>query len=254
MRTRFALIGGLTLTLGVLVATVFGQFATHHSGAGGGQVAPRQAPRFTFILFWKQQDANTQQFAEALRSTLETRAERASWTSVNVLDPANRNVVEHYGVSRAPMPLALCVADNGAVTSVFTRRPTAEAVERALVTPAMVAVTKALQDKKIVVVHVSHTRQTPLPTGAAQFAADPDFQARTTTVNVELADPNESRFLSDMEISQQNVNGSMLVIMAPPGVLVGKFGGAATKDQIVAKLHAAGKCCNDPNCKHNKAQ
>ena len=57
------------------------------------------------------------------------------------------------------MPLALCVADNGAVTGVFTRRPNDEAIERALVTPAMAEATKALQDKKIVVVHVKQTRQ-----------------------------------------------------------------------------------------------
>jgi hypothetical protein len=152
------------------------------------------------------------------------------------------------------MPLVLCVADNGAVTSVFTRLPTDEALERALVTPAMAAVTKALQDKKIVVVHVAHTRQTPLPAGAAEFTADPDFQARTTTVNVERNDPTESRFLADMQISAQGAGESVVVVMAPPGVLVGKFAANVTKAQLAAQLHAAGKCCNDPNCKHNKAQ
>jgi hypothetical protein len=240
---------------GVLVATVFGQFATQHSGGvAGAPNAARQSPQFTFILFWKQQDAATQQFAESLRSAVAKHSQRASWTSVNVWDQAQRGVVEHYGVSRAPMPLVLCVADNGAVTSVFTRLPTEQQLERALVTPAMAAVTKALQDKKIVVVHVTHTRQSPLPPGAAEFAAHPDFQARTTTVNVELNDPAEGRFLADMQINQQNASDAALVIMAPPGVLVGKFASATTKDQIVAKLHAAGKCCDDPNCKHNKAQ
>jgi hypothetical protein len=42
------------------------------------------------------------------------------------------------------------------------------------------------------------------------------------------------------------------VVLAPPGVLVGKFPASATSDQIGAALHAAGKCCNDPNCKHNQ--
>jgi hypothetical protein len=56
-----------------------------------------------------------------------------------------------------------------------------------------------------------------------------------------------------MQISERDVNGSMLVIMAPPGVLVGKFAAATTRDQIVTKLHAAGKCCDDPNCKHNQS-
>ena len=31
---------------------------------------------------------------------------------------------------------------------------------------------------------------------------------------------------------------------------VGKFGPASTKNEIAAALHQAGKCCNDPNCKH----
>jgi hypothetical protein len=58
-----------------------------------------------------------------------------------------------------------------------------------------------------------------------------------------------------MELSPRDVHESMLVVMAPPGVLVGKFIGSTTKDQIAAQLHAAGKCCNDPNCKHiQKAQ
>ena len=244
---------GLTLCVGVVVSTGFGQVAIRNSTAPpGDSIASKNVPEFTFILFWKQQDANTQQFSETVRSAAAQQSERATWTSVDIKDPANRSVVDHYGASRAPMPLAICVANNGAVTGVFTRRPNMEALERSLVTPAMAEVTKALQDKKIVIVHVRPTPQTPLPAGAAAFTADPDFQARTAIINVVLGDPIESRFLADMQLSPQNVNDSMLVIMAPPGVLVGKFNAAITNDEIAAKLHAAGKCCSDPNCKHNK--
>jgi hypothetical protein len=203
-------------------------------------------------MFWKQQDANTQQFAETLRAAAAKRSDRATWSSIDIKDPANRAVVAHYGVSRAPMPLGVCVADNGAVTGVFTRRPNDEAIDRAMVTAAMAEMTKALQEKKIVVVHVQPTLQAALPAGAAELAADPDFRARTAIVNVSLGDPEESRFLADMQLSAQGVTDSMLVVMAPPGVLVGKFGANTTKAQIAAQLHAAGKCCNDPNCKHNK--
>jgi hypothetical protein len=33
--------------------------------------------------------------------------------------------------------------------------------------------------------------------------------------------------------------------------MVGKFPATATKAQLASELHAAGKCCDDPNCKHN---
>jgi hypothetical protein len=256
MRVLIHLAVCLTLSVGIFTTTGFGQVAVRHSTAPPGHsIAVKEAPQFTFILFWKQQDANTQQFAETLRSVAARRSERVTWNSLDIKDAANRSVVDHYGVSRAPMPLAICVAENGAVTGVFARRPTEESLERSLVTPAMADVTKALQDKKIVVVHVQPTPQTPLPAGAAAFTADPDFQARTTIINVVRGDPNESRFLTDMKIDSQSVSDSMLVVMAPPGVLVGKFDAGVAKDQITAQLHAAGKCCNDPNCKHNqKAQ
>jgi hypothetical protein len=209
-------------------------------------------PRFTFILFTKQPDAKSQQFAATLQAAAEKHADRARFTAIDVRDQANQQTVAYYGVARAPMPLGICVADNGAVTGVFMRLPNELAVERALVTTAMTEATKALQDKKIVVVHVKQDPEIGLPAGAAAFVADPDFQARTAVIDVVLDDPAESRFVSDMEIKPQDVSGSVVVVMAPPAALVGKFAASASRDDIVAKLHAAGKCCDDPNCKHNQ--
>jgi hypothetical protein len=209
-------------------------------------------PRFTFILFTKQQDAKTQQFAETLQAAAKEHADRASFTAIDITDQANQNTVAYYGVARAPMPLGVCVAENGAVTGVFMRLPNEQAIERALVTHAMTEATKALQDKKIVVVHVKQSPETGLPAGAAEFVADPDFQSRTTVIDVVLGDPAESRFVSDMKVEPAEVSGSVIVVMAPPAALVGKFVAGATRDDIVTKLHAAGKCCNDPNCKHNQ--
>jgi hypothetical protein len=156
-------------------------------------------------------------------------------------------------VERAPMPLVICVAPNGAVTAGITRQAiTDEIVENALVTPAMAEATKALQDKKIVVIQVKRDAQQAMPAGAVDFMADPLFSARTTAVSVQLDDAAESRFVREMEIKPEEVADSMIVVLAPPGALVGKYPSGVTKDQIGDALHAAGKCCNDPNCKHNK--
>jgi hypothetical protein len=214
--------------------------------------ASNRGPQFTYILFHKQNDANTQQFAETIRKGVARRPQQVNWQAVDVNNQANAAVVAKYGVSRAPMPLALCVANNGAITSVFTRRPTDEGLDRALVTPAMVDVTKALQDKKIVVVHVKGTKDAPLPYGAFEFTTDPAFKARTSVIDVLASDPAEQRFLKDMEFNAASVRESSVVVMAPPAVLVGKFPASATMSDIATKLHASGKCCNDPNCKHNK--
>lgn len=213
--------------------------------------AASQMPKFTFILFWKENNAATQGMTEGLKAALAKRSQRAEWTSVNVNDSANRPVVDRFQVERAPMPMVLCVAHNGAITGAMVRQVSEQAVENALVTPAMVEATKALQDKKIVVVHVKQDARQPLPAGASQFMQDPNFKDRSTTVNVLSADPAESRFVREMKI-QGNEASDSVVLLAPPGVLVGKYPGTVTTDQLAAALHAAGKCCTDPNCKHNQ--
>ena len=218
------------------------------SGANTGE----SKDKFTFFLFWKENDAATQKLTDDLRRAVAERSSRAEWTAVNIRDPANRAIVDRYQVHRVPTPLVLAVAPNGAITGAFPRQLSAKAVDYALVTPAMAAATKALQDKKIVLVHVKADPRTPLPAGAVDLMADPTFQARTTSVDVLLGDTQESRFLSDMKIDAASVTGSLLVVFAPPGADVGKFPATATKDQLAAALHAAGKCCDDPNCKHNK--
>jgi hypothetical protein len=116
----------------------------------------------------------------------------------------------------------------------------------------MAAATKALQEKKIALIHVKADPQTPLPAGAAELASDPTFAGRTATVEVVLSDPEESRFIRDMKIDSSVVEGSLLVVFAPPSADVGRFPATVTKDELAAALHAAGKCCDDPNCKHNK--
>jgi len=255
MRVAFAFTVCLSLSVGI-ATNCFGQNAAPKvaaaPGAPGGAAIAKQAPPFTYVLFWKQNDANTQQFAETIRKGTARRPEQANWTSVDVNAETNKAVVAQYGVSRAPMPMALCVANNGAITAVFTRRPTDEALDRAIVTPAMVEVTKALQDKKIVVVHVKPTKDAPLPYGVFEFTEEPDFKARTMVVDVVASDAGERRFLTDMEFNAASVRDSAVVIMAPPGVLVGTFAASVTMNEITTKLHAAGKCCSDPNCKHNK--
>jgi len=211
------------------------------------------APKFKFILFYKENNKATQTMADGLKKAIEQRAQRAEWTAVNITDITKHVLVERYHVERAPMPLVICVAPNGAVTAGITRQQiTDELVENALVTPAMAEATKALQDKKIVVIQVKRDAQQPMPAGVVDFMADPLFSARTTTVSVLVGDEGESRFVREMEIKPEEVADSMIVVLAPPGVLVGKYASGVTKDQIGAALHAAGKCCNDPNCKHNK--
>jgi hypothetical protein len=67
-------------------------------------------------------------------------------------------------------------------------------------------------------------------------------------VAIDPADPAEASFLRDLQVDPR-ANTSVTVLLAPPGSVVGKFDGAVTKEQLVAKLQTAqsnpcagGKC------------
>jgi hypothetical protein len=210
------------------------------------------AEKFTFLLFSKENNANTQRITGELTAALATRGDRTQWQALNITDPANREIVERYQLGRVPMPLVLCVAPNGAITGVMPGKVTEKAVEASLVSPTMTRCMKSLQAEKLVVVHLQNDASQPLPTGATEFLADPAFKDRTVTESFVISDPNEARFLRDMKLDASTVSSVSVVLLAPPGTLVGKFPATATGADIAAKLHAAGKCCNDPNCKHNR--
>jgi hypothetical protein len=248
------------LLLGVVIASFAFLAEQSRAQSAPGSVAfrstdpagPPVEPKFTFILFSKEDDANTQRVAADLASSLGRWSQRAEWTAISITDPANREIVDRYQVGRAPMPLVLCVAPNGAVTGAMAGRVSDKQIDSALVTPTMTRCMKSLQAGKIVVVHVKSDDMVSLPAGAEDFLADPAFQNRATTESFVINDPAEGRFLRDMELDPAAFSGSTVVVLAPPGVRVGKFPATVTAAEMAAQLHAAGKCCDDPNCKHNQ--
>jgi hypothetical protein len=223
-----------------------------YARAATAKPAAGTAPKFSYILFYRQNNAPTQAMAERLKAVVAKRSQEATMSFVNVADSANSTIVNKFQVGRAPMPLVLCVAPNGAVTGAINRPVADEVIERLIVTRAMADVLKALQAKKIVVLHVSADEQTPLPAAAAQFVADPMFKERTVVVPVSANDAAEASFITNLAINPAEANSSMLVVFAPPAVVVGNFPASATAAQIAAALHAAGKCCEDPNCARNQ--
>ena len=210
--------------------------------------------KYAFILFYKQNDAATQAVAQTLADGLAGRGERAVVVYVNVADASERAVVEKYKTARAPMPMTLAVAPNGAITGVFAQKLEAKHVAESFVTPTTAQCMKLLQEGKAVLLSVHPDGLTATPQGVREFHADSQFQGRVSLLSMRLDDKSEASFLNDLQIDPARTRATTVVFMAPPGVMVGKYNAQVSKAKLAADLHAAGKCCDDPNCKHGKAQ
>lgn len=207
--------------------------------------------KYTFLLFYKSGDSATQKMAAILKKGLAGNSGRATIAYVKANDPAERGVIAKYGLSRAPVPLTVVVAPNGALTAVFAKSLTVEQIDDAFVTPTMMVTMKSLQAGKIVLVNAQGSRKSAEPRVLKSFQSDPHFKNRLVSISMKVADPREGKFVKQMQLDPAAKSGR-LVIIAPPGVLIGKFDVNATKNQIAAALAKAGKCCNDPKCKHNR--
>ena len=251
----------------ITLATAFALMAPAFVLAQTRNAAPAPAPaskaqatlqqaahegKYTFLMFYKQGDEATKAMVATLKDGLADKTDQAVVAYAQVGQPSEQSLVAKYDVSRAPMPMTVVVAPNGAMTGMFPQKLTAEKLGEAIVTPTMMFTMKNLQDGKLVLVTVKGSAKAAAPVAVKDFQSDPHFKDRIVAISMTADDPLEAKFVSQMQLDPQ-VKNTHTVLLAPPGVMVGKFNASASKDEIAAALAKAGKCCDDPNCKHHQA-
>ncbi|MBL7039968.1 MAG: hypothetical protein ISR77_15125 [Pirellulaceae bacterium] len=207
--------------------------------------------KYLFVFFWKENDRQTQTMYGVFKSAAPKIAESATAISVNTNDAREKPIVDRFGVSRAPMPLVLALAPNGAVTKGFPVRFTEEQLlHDAFVSPGTAKCLKALQDRKLVLLCVQN-QGTQFSQAAMQgvmgFKSKAQLGSATEIVMVDPSDANEASFLQSLEVDPRTAN-AVTVLLAPPGRPVAKFVGPVNTDDIVAKVTASQSACGPGGC------
>jgi len=204
--------------------------------------------KYSFVLFYRPKE----QASETMRATVE-RAKgkleaKAVLLSVDIGAQSEAALVEKFRAQQAPLPLTLVIAPNGATIRAF-RKPVEEAtLASAFVSPKVAEVAKALQDKKVVALCLQgpatkHNRESKR--AAEQFVADQKLGGQGVLV---AADPSrEADLLKRCGMSTAPTEAT-IVLLAPPGTMVGTFAGATTKDALLQKLQSASSSCTSGSC------
>jgi hypothetical protein len=239
----------------VVLSITTSAFAASPAPSGPQQAidAATRDGKLIYVLFYKDNDPATKIMSVAIDSQVTAFAGQTTCTLARVDDPAERAVAKKFEVTRAPLPLVIAVHPNGAVTGAFYSKVTEANLTACIVTPHKAECMKALQENQLVLLCIQNSSRESLPQGVNDFQTDPHFSSRLQVVTMNLSDPTETTFLASLEIDPKR-SGPTIVFMAPPGVMIGKFAASASKDDLAAKLAAAGKCCDDKNCKHNQPQ
>ena len=204
-----------------------------------------KAGRYIFVFCYRADDEATRALRKTFSAAMEKFADRAATAQVNIADPLEQDFVAKYGLNRAPAPLVLALAPNGAVTRGFPGQFTEAQLETAFVSPGMQRCLKALQDRKLVLLCVQNgtTRHNAeAMQGVKDFTADAQYAKTTEIVTVDPTDTAEASLLQQFKVDPQT-DEAVTVFLAPPGTTVGTYTGEVKKDVLVAAAKTAAKGC-----------
>lgn len=246
----------------VMAAAVIGSAcaapATKVSPAETAIQSAAKQNRYAIVTFYKKNDdASTKMLAEAKQLKAKY-SNRANFVIADFDNAVHKEVISRYGADRAPMPLTLVIAPSGAVTAGYPTAINKTDISDAFVSAGMADVLKTLQDGKIAVICVQNSKtklnKESLST-AEGLKYSAQFRDAMEIVKIDPADSSETKLIQTCKVDA-NTENAQLVIIVPPGRIIGMFDGTATIDSItttIMKSMSGGTCgsggCGSGGCK-----
>ncbi len=211
-----------------------------------------EADKYAFLFFFKTNDSQTQSMRTLFDTTLAELSDRADAAAVDVSNPSEREIVEQFGLDRAPMPLVLAIAPTGAVTGGFPTSFTEEDLKNAFATEREAECLKDLQAGKLLFLCLQNDKTTSnekAMQGVKDFQADPQFADAVSVVKLDPADASEKPFLQRLQLPDE-IKTATTVFLVPPGAAIAKIEGETSKEVLLASLQKAtsSSCCPGGSC------
>ncbi len=203
---------------------------------------------YTFIFFYKTDDAEKQQMEKVFDSAVEQVKEKVKAKKVDIDDKSEKVLVEKYDLQKAPMPFVMVFAPNGAITGAFIAPLDNKELTQAFVSPTTEAILQPLQEGKLLFLMVQNNKtkknQEAL-NGVNEFQADAKYRDATEIITLDPSDPQEGELLEKIEVDPKTKE-AVTVFFLPPGEMIGKFTGATNKAEIESTLQQALSEMNRP--------
>lgn len=212
----------------------------------------KREKEYLFIFFSKTQNEKTIQSEKIFDRAVAKLKNQVKFVKIKTDDPLEKFFIAKFNLERSPMPFVLVVAPNGAITGGFPSF-TEKRLSDAIISSGAASCLKALQEHKLVLLCLqnknTHSNQVALK-AVRDFKSDPRFNKATEIVAIDPSDIKEHIFLKQLEVSV-NTSSAMTLLISPPAIVVAKYQGPITKDQLAADLKkmssgccASGKCCS----------
>lgn len=200
--------------------------------------------KIAFILVTDQGASGLDQAKDMIRTAMK-QVQKSVLVELDRSNPANAELAAKFRLAGAPVPLVLVAARNGVLAGgAPAAQTTADQLVSLVPSPKKAEILQVLQSGKAVFITASRkgmASQSGVMSACAMACGQ--MQNQSATVQIEMDDPAEQAFLTQMKVNLASTEPVTLVINAQ-GQVTGTYTGAAEVANLVqAATKKAGGCC-----------
>jgi len=200
--------------------------------------------KVAFILVTDQGAAGVTEAKATIQQAMK-QVKKSTLIELDRSNAGNADLVAKFGLAGAPVPIILLAARNGALAGgLVAAQATPEQLIAMVPSPKKAEILQTLQGGKAVFISVSRKSMASHSRAKATCAtACKQMNGRCVTVHVDMDDPKESEFLSQLKVNRAATEPVTMVVNAQ-GQVTGSYTGAVEVANLVeAATKTAGGCC-----------
>ena len=115
--------------------------------------------KYLFIFFFQDaEDQQTRTMKAVFQKAMAKMADRADAIAIDVMDPAEKPIIEKFRARGAPMPMVLSIAPTGAPTKAFPKQFDAAELQEAFVSPCTAKCMRAIYDQRSILLCIQNDK------------------------------------------------------------------------------------------------
>lgn len=234
----------------LLVENLQAATANRPNSATEAMESVRTNKHYLCLLFYNSKDDLYQVMEETVTNFQDKSPEGIQIYEALVTELKEADVVKKFGINRAPLPVALIFAPNGAITGGFPQKITQEQLAKCIVPELIMNVLKSVQSNKVALVLLQNNQtkfNAEVTQAATDFASDERLNGFVDIIKQNPDNSEINDFLAQCKLDHK-ITDATAVLIVPPGQIGGVYSGKITKDTIIAGLAAcsAGSGCCGP--------
>ncbi len=210
----------------------------------------QKAGKYLLLLFYEKNDDAFKAMDTAVKTFLSKNASKTNSFNILTTNKENTDLVTKYRINRAPLPILLVMAPNGAITGGFPRKVESRQIEVSIVPEIIAKVLKPLQDNKVVLVLLQNSKtksNSESLSSAEEFSKDERLKGSVEIIKEDPAVAKNEKFLTQCKLDK-NISESTLVLLTPPGSILGVYPGRVSKETLFNKIVASSSGCGPGGC------